>query len=362
MKWAINGRFLSQKMTGVQRVACNFSLELQKIAEQKNINYTVYCPDEIEQKEIADTLAPHILASTKPYLIFWEQWVLAKEISRTKEFLLNFGNLAPINFVKNQAVMIHDMAFFRHPEWFSRKFVLYYRFIIPIVVKRTRFIMTVSEFSKNELIECLNIKPEKIIVLPLWLNDRFQKEIKKPIVSQKDNYILTVASIDPRKNYKTLLRTFLSLSEQHISLFSAGDMSKNFAQDPGLRVYRNNSKIIFLGRCTDPELISLYSRALFYCSMSLYEGFGIPSLEAMACGCPLLLSDTPTHREVCGDAALYADPENEYDIKEKMTMLINNKEKREELVQKGRERIKFFTKEKTMKILFDKLEEYNDYS
>ena len=359
MKLAINGRFLSQKITGVQRVASNFALELSKIAKEKGIELVVYSPEEIEQKMIAQELPTQKLFSKKPYLIKWEQFVLVKQIKKTKEFLLNFGNLAPIFLSKNQAVMIHDLAFIRNPQWFSKGFSYYYRLIVPRIAKRVAFIMTVSEFSKREIVECLKVKEESVVVLPLWLNDTFQQEVETPPSAAKDNYILTVASIDPRKNYKTLLRNFSALKKYNLSLFSVGDISKNFSQDEDLQIYKNDPNITFLGRCEDEELISLYKRALFYSSMSYYEGFGLPALEAMACGCPLLLSDIPAHREVCGDAAIYADPCNDYEIQEQIKLLIENEHLREELIQKGKERVKIFCKEKTIAILLENLQQHH---
>ena len=358
MKIAINGRFLTQDITGVQRVAYNFSEELIKQAPEYHADLTVYSPMEIIQESMFQTLAPQKLYSAKPYLLFWEQFKLPSQVKKTKEFLLNFGNLAPLFGSKKQAVMIHDLAFLRHPEWFSKVFSFYYRLIIPIIAKRSAFIMTVSKFSKKEIMKTLKIKDDKIIVLPLWLNTEFEQEVNKVINPNKDSYVLTVASLDPRKNYTALLRSFVGLNRKDINLYAVGGSSKNFAQDAEWTVFREHSSISFLGRCEDKELIQLYNRALFYCSMSFYEGFGLPTLEAMACGCPLLLSDIPPHREVAGDAAIYADPNNPYEIQEKMTEMMNNVELRKELVKKGKERVLLFQKDKTLKILWDKLKFY----
>ena len=358
MKIAINGRFLTQHTTGVQRVAYNFSEELIKKSTVYHSDVVVYSPMEIIQESMCQILAPKKLYSEKPYLLFWEQIKLPAHVKKTKEFLLNFGNVAPLSGSKKQAVMIHDLAFLRHPEWFSKVFSFYYRLIIPIVAKRSAFIMTVSEFSKREIIKTLKIKQDKVIVLPLWLNTDFEQEITKPTNSDRDSYVLTVASLDPRKNYTTLLHSFIGLNRKDMNLYAVGGSSKNFARDEEWISFREHSSISFLGRCEDKELIQLYNRALFYCSMSFYEGFGLPTLEAMACGCPLLLSDIPPHREVAGDAAIYVDPNNPYEIQEKMTEMMNNIELRKELVKKGKERVLLFQKDKTLKILWDKLRYY----
>ncbi len=358
MKIAINGRFLTQHTTGVQRVAYNFSEELIKKSTVYHSDVVVYSPMEIIQESMCQILAPKKLYSAKPYLLFWEQMKLPSHIKKTKEFLLNFGNIAPLFGLKKQAVMIHDVAFLRHPKWFSKAFSFYYRLIMPMIAKHAAFIMTVSEFSKKEIVETLKIKQDKVIVLPLWLNTDFEQEITKPTNSDRDSYVLTVASLDPRKNYTTLLQSFVGLNRKDMNLYAVGGSSKNFAQDEEWILFREHSSISFLGRCEDKELIQLYNRALFYCSVSFYEGFGLPTLEAMACGCPLLLSDIPPHREVAGDAAIYVDPNNPYEIQEKMTEMMNNVELRKELVKKGKERVLLFQKDNTLKILWDKLNYY----
>ncbi|MGL4677431.1 MAG: glycosyltransferase family 4 protein [Brevinema sp.] len=344
MKIAINGRFLSQDITGVQRVAFNFAKELKASSE-------LYAPIDILNQDMAQELTPITSYAPKPYALFWEQWVLPKKTFKDHHLLLNFGNTAPLTKLSKQGVMIHDLAFLRNPLWFSKKFVLYYRTIIPIIAKKSAFLMTVSEFSKQEIVELLKVPATKVLVLPLWLNERFTQEVLKPVESQKDSYIFTVASLDPRKNYSALLHAFSGIKIEGLSLYAAGGGAKVFAQDPELNVFRKQDNISFLGRCDDEELISLYRRALFYCSMSHYEGFGLPLLEAMACGCPLLLSDIPAYRETAGDAALYADPTDPYDIQEKIKEMIKNEELRLDLIKKGRERLKNFNKDYTMQRL-----------
>lgn len=353
MKIAINGKFLTQQMTGVQRVAFNFSQELK----QKFSQVTIYSPMDIFQKDMANILHPTTNYTPKPYNIFWEQGYLPK-VLKTNDILLNFANTAPLWNLKKQGVMIHDLAFLRHPQWFSKAFSLYYRMIIPYIVKKSAFIMTVSEFSKQEILSFFNIPEQKIIVLPLWLNNIFQEEISQPLVINRESFILSVASLDPRKNYSTLLHNFSGLNNSSISLYAVGGNSKIFAEDPELNRYRQKSNISFLGRCNDLELKAFYQKAMFYCSLSLYEGFGLPLIEAMACGCPLLLSDIPAYRETAGDAAIFVDPNNPEEIQEKMNLLINDSQLRKELSQRGKKRVRDFRKEQSLQILMNQIEQF----
>lgn len=352
MRIAINGRFLSQHLTGVQRAAYNFTQELLKCSEYQ---ISIYTPEKIKKDQYKNIRDYKILYSLKPYNILWEQILLPFYMRKTNEFLLNFGNVAPIFGVKNQAIMIHDTAFFTHPQWFSKSFALYYRFVIPKIVKHAKFIMTVSEFSKKEIIESFQIDPNKIIVLPLWLDDKFLNQAHQPNNDNRKNNILTVASIEPRKNYNSLINAFLQSSLEDISLSIIGNTSHVFASTETI----NSDHISFLGRCHDDDLISFYCNSLFFVSVSFYEGFGLPPLEAMSCGCPVLVSDIPAHREICGDAALYCDPYDINDIAKKIKLLSQDSNLRKELSEKGKQRVLQFNKENTMKKLLATLKNFS---
>ncbi|MGL4366796.1 MAG: glycosyltransferase family 4 protein [Brevinemataceae bacterium] len=349
---AINSRFLTQHLTGVQRVALNFTKELKKYCIQNSISCSIYSSEPILQKESAQELNPIILPSCGSN-IFWEQLSLPWAVKKHKQFLLNFANTAPLLTGKNQALMIHDTAFFVHPEWFSKLFAAYYRFLIPKLAKKSAFVMTVSQFSKSEIIKYMGISPDNILVLPLWLDDLFGKEIPNLIDRSKESYILSVASIEPRKNYTGLIKAFEQVDNETLRLCFAGGRANIFAQHSSEDVL--DSRISFLGRMNDVELVHLYSKALFFSSMSFYEGFGLPTLEAMACGCPLLLSDIPAHREVCGEAALYADPYNINDIKDKIQTLTCDASLRNRLADLGKERVKLFNKQESLHWLLNKL-------
>ncbi|SFB67922.1 Glycosyltransferase involved in cell wall bisynthesis [Brevinema andersonii] len=346
MHLVVNGRFLTQNITGVQRVAMNFTKELAG----RVVDLQVFTPP---FRGSEDSLLPlRVLPALKPYSLFWEQIKLPLTLKKC-DFLLNFGNTAPI-FVKNQAVMIHDAAFMRQPEWFSRSFAFYYRVLIPQIVKRARFLMTVSQFSKDEIINCFGVDSERILVLPLWLDSIFSSEIQRPI-AEKKKYILSVASIEPRKNYSSLLKAF-SQQKTNVTLKLAGGATHHFASVDNKYI---DPCIQFLGRMNDQQLVSLYRNALFFCSLSFYEGFGLPPLEAMALGCPVLVSDIPAHREVCGDAVLYADPYDIDDIAQKMRLMLENSRLRQELAEKGKIRAKIFNKEISLDLLMHELEKFS---
>lgn len=347
MNLAINGRFLSQNLTGVQRVALQYTQEIKALFP----NTPVYCPPSPVQKIEAENLNAYSLSAPKPYNIFWEQWALPR--AARGSFLLNFGNTAPLWF-KNQGLMVHDTAFMAHPRWFSRSFAAYYRFVVPRAARVSRLVMTVSAFSQNEIASYFDISKDKILVLPSWVSPVFQN-LRSQGVQEKENYILAVASVEPRKNYPALLRAFSRL--EGLNLKAAGGSSDIFASTPELDALMRQPRVEILGRCDDQKLAALYTKALFFCSLSFYEGFGLPPLEAMNAGCPVLVSDIPPHREVCGDAALYADPNDGDDIHRKMKLLAQSPSLRQELSLAGKQRAAIFNKSNSVTLLVEKLKE-----
>ncbi len=197
-------------------------------------------------------LHTEILHSPKPYTLFWEQFALPRKAVKKDSLLLNFGNTAPLYGLKNQAVMIHDLAFMVHPEWFSKSFRLYYNTIIPIIAKRAKFIMTVSDFSKKEIMRLLKIPADKIIVLPLWADGIFDLESIKTINEDRDSFILSTA--EPQQNYKSLMQAFSGLGIEALNLYKAGEPAKS----PELAIYKRNPRISFLGRCSDEQLVYVH--------------------------------------------------------------------------------------------------------
>lgn len=362
MKLAINGRFLGQHLTGVQRVALQWTEEIAQGSRERSWDTVVYTVPDPLQKQKASSLNAVELKSWKPYQVFWEQTALPK--ASEGRFLLNFGNTAPIN-IKEQAVMLHDTAFMAQPEWFAPAFRLYYKTIVPQILKNSRFVMTVSEFSKKEIIKYFDIAQDKIVVLPSWVAPIFEHMRAEP-PKAKLNYILAVASLEPRKNYSALLKAYSRLEHVKINddtamgvnLKVAGGFSDIFAADPAFNDFFSDPRIDMLGRCDDNMLTDFYGEALFFCSFSFYEGFGLPPLEAMNAGCPLLLSDIPAHREVCGDAALYVNPYDDEDIAEKMKLMTENSSLRHELALAGKERAALFAKEKTVEKFYSCLQAF----
>jgi glycosyltransferase involved in cell wall biosynthesis len=224
----------------------------------------------------------------------WEQAWLPVAARRT-DWLLCPANLAPLA-ARNTAVVIHDAAPLREPAWYSTAYVRWQRFVLPRIARRARLVITVSEFSRRELRELLGVEA---VVVPGGIDERFSPEAKLPMDRP---YVLTVASRTARKNLGALEETARRLRARGMELVAAGGDRPQFRDDGGASAVRS------LGHVPDEQLPGLYAGAECFVMPSLYEGFGLPCLEAMACGTPVVASNAGALPQTCGDAALLVDP------------------------------------------------------
>lgn len=311
----VNARFLTQELTGVQR----FAFELSKqLAQKKELDLVFVAPRNILHAELADELNVQIIGKASGHI--WEQLELPRFLSKCNNpLLLCLANTAPLHY-KNKVVTVHDLAFLHNPLWFSYKFRLFYNWLIPRIVHNAKHVITVSEFSKSEISQRLTVPPDKISVIYNAADSRFAILNKQPEQTEKQ-YILSVGSIDPRKNLKIVFEAHHHLHDLSIPLKVAGGSSKIFND---LDITENLQNVQFLGRVSDDELIQLYKEATVFVYPSLYEGFGLPPVEAMKSGVPVVTSDIPVLREVCQDAALYVDPMDSVAVSQAVRSLLTD--------------------------------------
>ncbi|MFJ7498561.1 glycosyltransferase family 4 protein [Serratia grimesii] len=333
----INGRFLTQELTGVQRFAEEISVHLQKI--RKDI--TILCPPSVCASRVSDLSNIEVIGKNSGHI--WEQYDLPKYLrSKKGSLLINLSNTAPI-FYKNKIVTHHDITYKRYPNSYSLKFRAVYNLIIPIILKSSKALITVSEFSKEEICSAYNYDVNKTHVIYNSTNNKFSPKAKK---IDGEPYILAVSSSNFHKNFHGLISAFKNMPNKNgVKLKIIGGWNKNFSNTELDTVIKpdESSEIEFLGRVSDDELIDLYSNALVFIFPSFYEGFGIPPLEAQACGCPVASSNRASLPEVLTDSVLYFSPDNEVEIINAMELLINNQEKRDELISLGFKNVKRFS-------------------
>jgi glycosyltransferase involved in cell wall biosynthesis len=293
----LNGRFLSQELTGVQRYAHEL---LARLGHDLQV---------IRPEAALSPVRGHA----------WEQFVLPR-LCRGK-LLWSPGNTGPLMH-SNQVVTLHDASTLDHPEWFSGKFARWYRFLLPRLARRVRKVITVSEFSKRELVRLCGIPEAKVVAIHNGISPRFQPATDEETAALRQRhglerpFFLYLGSLEPRKNVSVLLDAWKKLAPRDSELVLAGAASHVF-RERGFAELPPATRL--LGRVDDAELPALLSAARCFVFPALYEGFGFPPLEAMACGTPVVTSNATSLPEVCGapfdpadaastGAALYFNP------------------------------------------------------
>ncbi len=304
MKVFVNGRFLTQEITGVQQFAREICREL--IADGSH-EITILTPKNLppQKNEFASNTIQ--IGNLKGHL--WEQICLPIYLWRQKPFvLINLCNTAPLA-IRRQLYTLHDLAFQVNPDWFNFWFSYVYNLLVPVLLRRSQWIFTVSNSIKNEMNSVYAVPLPKIEVIGNKVSRQLLHSLeKKPdgFALNEHAFYLMVGSRNKRKNFEVIINFFESHPE--LNLLIAGGQHKAFASR-GTRLV-DCSNIHVLNYVSDAELKWLYQHAKALINPSLYEGFGIPNLEALCFHCTVLCSELPVYHEVCGEAAFYFSIEN----------------------------------------------------
>ena len=256
--------------------------------------------------------------------------------------LLCPANLAPA-VSRRTVLVLHDAAALRHPGWYAPAYVAWQRRLLPVLVARARLIVTVSAFSRDELVELLGADPGGIAIVPGGVDGRFTPAADTGAARRTHGlarpYVLCVASHTARKNLAALVPAARALAAEGVELAVAGGHRPQFAREQGLEALK------LLGHVDDALLPGLYAGAEAFVLPSLYEGFGLPVLEAMASGTPVVTTTAGALPETCGGAArLVGDPSG---IAEALTTLLGDSAERARLREAGRARARELTWERT---------------
>lgn len=337
----INGRFISQPVTGVQRYAREVISALVKSGSTQ-FKFIIVMPDRNSFEPFPDVEVFRD-SSFLPTAI-WQQIRLPLLRKKLKADLLwSPCNIGPM-FAEGHVITMQDAATFAGPEWFSLPFSMYYRRIFPLLGRRATRVLTSSFFSKKEIVRYGIADAEKIRVIPGGVSTKFTYTNSRIFDFP---YLLTVGSRDPRKNTARLIESWNKLPanvKNNRKLVIVGREIRSFSSEGFSKI---PDDVQFAGYMSDNDLTALYSGADAFVFPSLYEGFGLPPLEAMACGCPVIASKTASLPEVCGDAAYYIDPYSVESITDGIYTVLTDETLRQSLRKKGLERAKLYSWEKS---------------
>ena len=369
MNIAINTRLLIEnELEGIGR----FSYEIVKriVKKHPDINFHLIFDRPYSKKFIfSKNVKGHIISPKTRHPIIWYYWFefqipkFLKKINANLFISLDGFLTSKLNIPKINVV--HDINFEHRPKDLPFLYQKYYRHFIPRYCKLSNDIITVSNFSKNDISEKYKIPKNKIHVVYNGVSKVFSddnpQEIKRKYTEGND-YFIFVGSLHKRKNISRMLKAFDLFKKQNkskIKFLIVG--KKRWWSNEMENSYKNmthKEDVIFTGYVNEIVLNILLKEAKCLCFVSLFEGFGLPIIEAMKCGTPVITSNVSSMPEICGNSGLIVDPMNISEIANAMENIINNKELYQKLIQDGKKRSKMFDWEKSADIFSEIIERY----
>jgi glycosyltransferase involved in cell wall biosynthesis len=346
---AIDARTIAAPKTGDRTYCLNL---VRALAEVDTENEYHLCT--ASQSPLADGLGRTMRQEVIPASPAWT-WTpiqfpralrrLAASVAHVQYFI---PPIAPCPVV----TAIHDISFHRHPEWFPLKHRTLLNLLVPVAARNAARVIVGSAHTRDELVTCYDLPPEKVVVTPYAADpiyapipaDQAREAVAKRF-GVRDAYVLAVGVIQPRKNLPRLVRAFARVADQFPHRLLLVGKQGWAAEEllAAIDLARLAERVQFTGYVADADLPALYAAADLFVYPSLYEGFGLPTLEAMACGTPVLTANTTSLPEVVGDAAVTVDPSDEAAIASALEELLRSPERRAALRERGLARAALFS-------------------
>ena len=354
---------MDERKAGIGIYSYNLTKSLLKI-DKKNeyvLIHQRHTDDEIyrENEELVFTCPRIPLRKTicNNLILSWKiknlDFDIVHDLSQVSPFLFSSSS--------KKILTIHDLTPVLFPETHGLIHAYMQKHVVPMTLKNIQIIIADSENTKRDIANYFKISDDKIKVVYIGIDEKFRPSANARNIREKynigDYFILYVGTLEPRKNIPTLIRAFYIAQKKGVNcklIIAGGEGWKYQGIYKAVEDLKLSNSIIFLGYVPDDDLPQLYSAADLFIYPSLYEGFGLPPLEAMACGCPVISSNTSSLPEVVGEAGLMVNPYDADEIANAIYKGLNDEKLREKMIEKGLERAKTFSwkkcAEKTLEV------------
>src|SRR5258708_1436107 len=328
MKIGIITDSIRQQPTGIGNYAKDITEKLIHYDNHNIYSYIDYQENSFNNKKLIKITNPFKLWKT--YL--WYNYIPLKSKEIYTDVLLNITGVPHyFTFKKKEILFVYDISWYLFPQYHRFSRVFYYKMLFQRNIKKAYKIVTISENTKKDLIKFFKVESNRILVI--YPNvPKVNNPEKKPLIKLPQKYILYVGTLEPRKNVKSIIKAFSYVKNKDCSLLITGKNGWKYKDIYELIKKLNlDKKIVFTGYITDEEKKYLYKHAKLFIYPSLYEGFGIPPLEAMSYGCPVITSDVSSLPEVVGNAGVKVNPKNIKDMTLQIDRILNDSSFKKEL-------------------------------
>lgn len=301
--------------------------------------------------------------------LLWKLWYDLRIPAVLKKYkadvFVSCDGFASLTTSTPQCLVVHDLSFLHYPAFISKSHLIYYKRYTPAFLKKAKSIATVSSFSKEDILSQYAVEADKIDVVYSAVKESFhpltelQKQETREKYTKGKNYFIYAGAIHPRKNLMNLLKAFSVFKKRQKTdwkLVIAGRLAWKYEKFvENMKTYKYREDVVITGYLPEEELSRLVGAAYGLVYPSLWEGFGVPVLEAMNSGIPVVTSGNSPMQEMAGEAALYIDPSNYHDIADKMMMLYKDESLRTRLIEKGKIASAQFSWDKTAELLWQSI-------
>ena len=368
MKIGIISEPLNRSLTGVGNYTYNLIKELNKLNKTKESFYLINSEHDEFFTKINEIIIKNPFKVLKTYA--WYPFLVIKLWDHDLDVIQNSSQVPTfLKFKQKYIITVHDLTPFITPKESKFGRPLIYKLLFPRTLKTADKIITVSNSTKKDLINHFDIPEKKIRVIFEAADEKFKPLNNEKISETEQKYnlnfpfILYVGTLEARKNIPTLVTAFYKLKKKNIEhkLVITGTKGWKYKEIfETIDKLNLQNDVVFTGYVSDEDLPALYNAADLFVYPSIYEGFGLPPLEAMACGTPVITSNTSSLPEVVGDAGIMVDPYDVDGLADAMHRVLTDEGSRADMIKKGLERTKMFSWEKCARETLEVYEEVYD--